>query len=37
MSIYLFRKHDMDMNWLAQYDYQPSSGQAYTSVFILGQ
>lgn len=24
MKTYLFSNHDMDMNWLAQYDYQSS-------------
>lgn len=25
MNTYLFKKHDMDVNWLAQYDYHQSS------------
>lgn len=27
MNTYLFSKSDMDMNWLAQYDYHQSSGR----------
>lgn len=27
MNTYLFKKLDMDMNWLAQYDYHSSTGR----------
>ena len=27
MNTYLFKKFDMDMHWLAQYDYQSSPGR----------
>lgn len=36
MITYLIKKSDMNMDWLAQHDYQYRL-QAYTSVFILEQ
>ncbi len=27
MNTYRFSKHDMDMNWLVQYDYHSSTGR----------